>query len=117
MLAFTGPGIIEVLPALPSSLIKGSTKRMLATTFAKINNLTWNLQKQTVDLTIISLKKHDITLISRYGIENVSTTSGVLRAFKTGNANCGLHLPENESVEIHLKLGNHNPLEWVNQII
>jgi hypothetical protein len=39
----------------------------------------------------------------------------VLGEFSKYNADCELHLPENKSVEIHLKLGNHNPLEWVNQ--
>jgi len=117
MLAYTRPGVIEVLPALPSLLKKGSIKGMLARTFARINNLTWDMQARTVNLTITSLKKQDITLIARYGIEYISATTGVLGAFKKGNADCELHLPENESVEIHLKLGNHNPLEWVNQVI
>jgi len=117
MLAYTRPGVIEVLPALPSLLKKGSIKGMLARTFAKINNLTWDMQERTVDLTITSLKKQDITLIARYGIEDISATSGVLGAFTKGNADCELHLPENKSVEIHLKLGNHNPLEWVNQVV
>jgi len=117
MLAYTRPGVIEVLPALPSLLKKGSIKGMLARTFAKINNLAWDMQERTVDLTITSLKKQDITLIARYGIEDISATSGVLGAFTKGNADCELHLPENKSVEIHLKLGNHNPLEWVNQVV
>ena len=117
MLAYTRPGVIEVLPALPSLLKKGSIKGMLARTFAKINNLTWDMQERTVDLTITSLKKQDITLIARYGIEDISATSGVLGAFTKGNADCELHLSENKAVEIHLKLGNHNPLEWVNQVV
>jgi len=116
MLAYSRAGVIEVLPALPSLLKKGSIKGMLARTFAKINNLSWDMEERTVDLTITSLKKQDITLIARYGIEDISATSGVIGAFKKGMADCELHLPENESVEIHLKLGNHNPLEWVNQV-
>jgi alpha-L-fucosidase 2 len=117
MLAYTRPGVIEVLPALPSTLKKGSINGMLARTFARINNLTWDMQARTVDLTITSLKKQDITLIARYGIEDISATTGVLGAFKKGNADCELHLPENKSVEIHLKLGNHNPLEWISQVV
>jgi hypothetical protein len=117
MLVYSRPGVIEVLPALPSTLKNGSIKGMLARTFATINNLSWDMQARTVDVTITSLKKQDITLIARYGIEDISATAGVLGAFKKGNADCELHLPENTSVEIHLKLGNYNPLEWVNQVV
>jgi alpha-L-fucosidase 2 len=116
MLLYSRPGLIEVLPALPSSLKKGSINGMLARTFARINNLTWDMQKQTVDLTITSLKKQNVTLIARYGIEDVSASSGVLGAFKKSNADCELHLPEGKPVEIHLKIGQHEPLEWVAQV-
>ncbi len=117
MLAYSRPGVIELLPALPASLVKGSINGMLASTFARINNLAWDMEARTVDLTITSLKKQDITLIARYGIEEISVPSGVLGEFSKRDADCELHLPENESVEIHLKLGYHNPLEWVNQVV
>jgi hypothetical protein len=116
MLVYARPGVIEVLPALPSSLKKGSIKGMLAYTFARINNLTWDMEERTVDITITSLKKQDITLIARYGIEDISATSGVLGAFKKSNADCELHLPEKKPVEIHLKIGNQRPLDWVDQV-
>ena len=112
MIAYSRPGIIEVLPALPPSLKKGSINGMLARTFTRINKLTWDMQEQTVDITITSLKKQDIRLIARYGIEDISAPSGILGTFRKGNADCVLRLPENEPVEIHLELGNHNPLDW-----
>ena len=117
MLAYSRPGVIELLPALPASLVKGSINGMLALTFVRINNLSWDMEARTVDLTITSLIKQDITLIARYGIEDIFTPSGVLGEFSKYNADCELHLPENKSVEIHLKLGSHNTLEWVNQVI
>ena len=117
MLAYSRPGVIELLPALPASLVKGSIKGMLARTYARINNLSWDMEARTVDLTITSLIKQDITLIARYGIEDIFAPSGVLGEFSKYNADCELHLPENKSVEIHLKLGSHNTLEWVNQVI
>lgn len=116
MLAYSRPGIIEVLPALPPSLQKGSINGMLARTFARINKLTWDMQEGTVDITITSLKKQDITLIARYGIDDISAPSGVLGKFKKGNADCELHLPEKEPVEIHMELGQHKPLDWVAQV-
>ena len=117
MLAYSRPGVIEVLPALPATLEKGSINGMLVRTFAKIDHLAWDMQARTVDLTITSLKKQDITLIARYGIDDISGPSGVLGKFKKGNADCELHLPENESAEIQLKLGWHKPLNWIAQVI
>ena len=37
MLAYARPGVIEVLPALPPSLVKGSINGMLLHTFARLN--------------------------------------------------------------------------------
>jgi alpha-L-fucosidase 2 len=118
MLAYSRPGVIEVLPALPRSLAKGSIHGMLARTFARIDTLTWDMEARTVDVTITSVRKQDITLIARYGIEEISAPAGVLAAaFQPGNANCDLHLPEKQPVEIHLKIGRHEPLEWVDHMM
>ncbi|HLP18412.1 MAG TPA: glycoside hydrolase N-terminal domain-containing protein [Bacteroidota bacterium] len=116
MLAYSRPGVIEVLPALPLSLKKGSINGMLARTFVRINTLAWDLEKRTVDLSITSIKKQDLTLIARYGLETISATSGVLGAFTKGSADCELHLPENKRVELHLKIGNRTPLDWIDQV-
>ena len=117
MVLYSRPGVIEVLPALPPSLIKGSINGMLARTFARVNNLVWDMEARTVDITITSLRKQDITLIARYGIEEISAPAGVLAAsLQKGKANCELHLPQNQPVNIHLKIGRHEPLEWVDQI-
>ena len=116
MLAYSSPGVIEVLPALPPSLEKGSINGLLARTFARINKLTWDLQKRTVDISITSLKKQDITLIARYGIDDISAPSGILGTYSKGMADCELHLPEKKPVEINLKLGYHKPLDWAARV-
>ena len=116
MLAYSRPGVIEVLPALPPTLVKGTINGMLARTCARINKLTWDMQGRTVDITITSLKNQDITLITRYGIDDISAPSGILGRFSKGNADCELHLPEKKPVEIHLELGDHKPLDWVAQV-
>ena len=113
MLAYSRPGVIEVLPALPASLAKGSINGMLARTFARIDTLAWDLETRTVDLTISSGRKQDVKLIARYGIEDISAPSGVLAAgFRSGMDNCGLHLPEGRQVELHLKLSRREPRDW-----
>lgn len=118
MVLYSRPGVIEVLPALPQMLIEGSISGMLAGTFARIDNLVWNMRTRTVDLTVISSRKQDITLIARHGIEELAVPRGVLAApVKRGSANCELRLPEAKPVIIHLKLGSHHPGEWVGQTV
>jgi alpha-L-fucosidase 2 len=113
MLAYSRPGVIELLPALPPPLVKGSVNGMLVRTFARIDNLTWDMETRTVDVTITSVKKQDITLIARYGIEEITVPDGVLaEKFRPGLANCDLNLPEKRPVKIQLKLGLHKPLDW-----
>jgi len=117
MLAYSRPGVIEVLPALPPSLVRGSIYGMLAHTFSRIDKLAWDMDTRTVDITITSLRKQDITLIARYGIEEITAPVGVLAApLNPGKANCDLHLPEGKSVDIHVKIGWNNPLDWVAQV-
>jgi alpha-L-fucosidase 2 len=116
MLLYSRPGVIEVLPALPPSLVKGSINGMLARTFARINKLSWDMQERTVDITITSLKNQDITLLARYGIDDISAPSEILGRFRKGKADCDLHLPEKKPVEMHMKLGYHKPLDWVAQV-
>ncbi len=117
MLLYSRPGIIEVLPALPPTLVKGSINGMLARTFARINKLTWDIEARIVELTVTSVKKQDITLIARYGIEGITAPAGVLAAKpQPGMANCDLHLPEGKPVEIHLKIGRREPGDWIARV-
>jgi alpha-L-fucosidase 2 len=117
MLLYSRPGVIELLPALPPSLEKGSIKGMLARTFARIDNLSWNMPARTANVTLTSLRKQDVTLIVRHGIEQIGAPAGVLAAApQAGTATCDLHLPEGKPVEIHLKLGRHEPLDWAAQV-
>jgi alpha-L-fucosidase 2 len=117
MLAYSRPGVIEVLPALPPSLVKGSISGMLARTFARLDKLAWDMETRTVDLTVTSARKQDVTLIARYGIEEVSAPADVLATKpQPGAANCDLHLPERKPVQLHVKLGRRNPLDWVARV-
>ncbi len=117
MLAYSRPGVIEVLPALPPSLVKGSINGMQLRTFAKLDKLAWDMDARTVDVTITSVKNQTVTLIARHGIENISAPAGVLAAKpQSGAADCELHLPEGKPVEIHLTLGRREPLDWAGQV-
>jgi len=117
MLAYSRPGVIEVLPALPPSLVKGSIKGMLLRTFARLDKLSWDMNARTVDLTITSVRKQDVTLIARQSIDGVSSSPEALATTpQSGKSACDLHLPAGKPVELHLKLGRRNPLDWVNWV-
>ena len=74
-------------------------------------------EARTADVTITSVRKQNITLIARHGIEEISAPAGVLAAaLQPGRANCDLRLPERKPVEIHLKLGRRNPLDWAARV-
>jgi len=117
MLLYSRPGVIEVLPALPQDLVKGSINGMLARSFARIDKLAWDMEARTVQLTVTSFRKQDVTLIARYGIESITAPTGVLAApLQPGEANTDVHLPKNKPVTFHLRLGHHLPIDWVDQV-
>jgi alpha-L-fucosidase 2 len=116
MLAYSRPGVIEVLPALPPSLVKGSIHGIRLRTFAKLDKLAWDMEARTVDLTVTSVRRQDVTLIARHGIEAITAPAGVQAApLQTGRADVDLHLPENRPVTFRLVLGRRKPLDWVKQ--
>ncbi len=90
---------------------------MLARTFARIDKLAWNMETSSVELVVTSFRKQDVTLIVRYGIEEISAPAGVLAArLQPGNANVEIHLPERKPVSLRFKLGTHEPIEWVEHV-
>jgi hypothetical protein len=90
---------------------------MLSRSFARFDKLSWDMQTRTVELTVTSFRKQDVTLIARQGIESISAPAGVLAAaLQVGKANIDVHLPANKPVTFHLKLGRHNPMDWVNRV-
>ncbi len=117
MLAYSRPGVIEVLPALPPSLTRGSINGMLLRTFARLDRLEWNMDTRTVELTVTSMRKQEVTLIARQGIEEISASPGVLAAKPgPGEAVCHLQLPEGKPVKIRMKTGCRNTMDWVNRV-
>jgi hypothetical protein len=117
MLAYSRPGVIDVLPALPPSLVKGAVNGMLLRTFARLDRLAWDMDARTVELTVTSARTQDVTLMARHGIDAVSASAGALTTKpQPGEAACDLHLPEGMPVEIHLRIGQRNPMDWVHWV-
>lgn len=117
MLLYSRAGVIEVLPALPSSLVKGSIGGISARTFARIDSLEWNMESRFVDMTVTSFRKQDLTLIARYGISEIKATAGVvLEPPERGGTSCELRLPEGNPISLRLKLGRQKPLDWISRV-
>lgn len=115
MLAYSRPGVIEVLPAIPPALVRGSINGMPLRTFARLDRLAWDMETRDLELMVTSLREQKITLIARYGIQEISVSSGILEVKpQPDDAACYLHLPEGKAVKVHLKLGRRNTLDWVN---
>ncbi|HJZ41370.1 MAG TPA: glycoside hydrolase N-terminal domain-containing protein [Bacteroidales bacterium] len=117
MLVYSRPGVIELLPALPNTIEKGNIKGILARSFAKVDDLTWDLNAKTIDLTITSEREQDISLIVRYGIESLSAPEGVLeKQPQKDSDSCILHLLPGKQVTLHLKIGDHKPSDWIQKL-
>ena len=67
-------------------------------------------------LTVTSFHKQDVTLIARYGIENISAPAGVLYGHRNRQWEYRSTLPEGKLVTLHLKLATHKPIEWADHV-
>ncbi|MGP8246542.1 MAG: glycosyl hydrolase family 95 catalytic domain-containing protein [Bryobacteraceae bacterium] len=113
MLVYSRPGLIELLPALPASLEKGAIRGMLARTFVKLDQLTWDMEAKSEDLVLTSLRKQIVTLVVRHGIESIVGPDGVVsKTPQPGAESCELRLPAGEPVTLHLKLHSRAPVSW-----
>jgi len=117
MLIYSRAGVIELLPAVPGTLVKGNIKGILARTFAKIDDLTWNFATKTIDVTITSTRDQEVSLIVRYGIESITAPDGILTANPAKDSDrCVIRLPQGKPVTLHIKIGDHKPSDWVTKV-
>ena len=95
MLAYSRPGVIEVLPALPPSLVKGSINGMLLRTFARLDTtgLGHGCADRGPDGHLGANAGRHVDCPARHRSDLGS--AGVLAAKpQPGKAACDLHLPE-----------------------
>jgi hypothetical protein len=76
-LLYTRPGVLEILPALPDQLAKGSITGVRARGRIRVHTFTWDLSARTATLSVTSAVTQDVTLISRRGMTAVTTTAAV----------------------------------------
>lgn len=110
MLSYSRPGVIELLPALPETLRRGRISGMRARTFARIDNLMWDIDARTMEARITSLRDQDITLVVWHGIADIQVEGASAEAVESHE--CRLHLPANRQVTVRLKLISDAALNW-----
>jgi hypothetical protein len=76
-LLYSRPGVLEILPALPGQLAKGSITGVRARGQIRVHNLSWDLTARTATLSATSAIDQDVTLISRRGMTSVTTSAPV----------------------------------------
>ncbi|HYS37550.1 MAG TPA: glycoside hydrolase N-terminal domain-containing protein, partial [Pseudonocardiaceae bacterium] len=104
MLAATKPGTLELLPALPNGLKKGSISGMLGKSQFTINNLTWDMDNRTVKVTLTSNIDQNLTLIQRSGIESITSDGVAIQNSPLGGIARVLPLQQGRTVTVNLTL-------------
>ncbi|MDF2539049.1 MAG: Alpha-L-fucosidase [Herbinix sp.] len=103
---------IELLPALPSTLLKGSISGLLARNQTVVNQLIWDLTKNTVSCRLTSTIDQTVTLIERQGILSISTSAEV-KDSRLGRIARELTLKANTPIDITLQLEEKTIIENV----
>ncbi|GII81995.1 lectin [Sphaerisporangium rufum] len=76
-LVYTRPGVLELLPALPDQLGKGTITGVRGRNRIAIDALSWDIPAGTVTATVTSGTAQSVTLICRRGIGSITTTAPV----------------------------------------
>ncbi|MFC4463126.1 glycoside hydrolase N-terminal domain-containing protein [Streptomyces xiangluensis] len=76
-LIYSRPGVLEILPALPDQLAKGSITGVRARGRIRVHTFSWDLSARTATLSVTSAVNQDVTLISRRGMTSVTTSASV----------------------------------------
>ena len=107
-LVFSRPGFIELLPAWDKSLPAGSITNQLCRTRAKVDKLSWNLEKGVVECTISSLRDQDIDLMLRHYDAEWKIGGEKKKLLKAGEMT-KVHFKEGEKKKIRLDLSHGLP--------
>ncbi|MEU7968157.1 discoidin domain-containing protein [Streptomyces sp. NPDC049097] len=104
MLASTGPGTLELLPALPKGLDKGSISGMLGKSQFTIDNLAWDTTAHTARVTLTSKSDQNLTLIQRSGISSITGDGVSVQSSPLGAIARVLPLKAGETVTVNLTM-------------
>jgi hypothetical protein len=77
MLIASNPGLLEFLPALPETLVKGAILGVKGRNRITVESLSWDLSVNSVNCILKSDIDQTITLIERSGIKNLTTSATI----------------------------------------
>ena len=103
MLVSSHPGTLEFLPALPQELSKGSINGLKARSRLTVNELHWNMTKNTVTCELQSDIDQQITLIERQGIQEISSSVEIDKS-PIGEIARIIYLKKGEIARVSLRL-------------
>ncbi|MFE2729090.1 glycoside hydrolase N-terminal domain-containing protein [Kitasatospora sp. NPDC059327] len=76
-LLYSRPGVLELLPALPGPLAKGTVKGVRGRNRVLVKSLSWDTAARTATAVVVSDITQEITLICRRGITSITTRAPV----------------------------------------
>ncbi|MDR0699065.1 MAG: glycoside hydrolase N-terminal domain-containing protein [Tannerella sp.] len=103
MLVNSKDDVVELLPAIPSSLPSGSISGMKTRNRVMVEHLEWNLENATVSCRLKSDVDQSITLIQRQGVKSVSGNVPILPS-AVGNEARTIRLKAGKTAKITLQL-------------
>jgi hypothetical protein len=106
MLVNSKNDVIELLPAIPQSLSKGSISGLKTRNQVTIQKLEWDLDQQIITCQLISAINQDITLIQRNGIISIFGNVAISPS-PAGNDARILKLEAGKSAEIAMTVVNN----------
>jgi alpha-L-fucosidase 2 len=108
-LVYSRPGVLELLPAVPDQLARGSITGVLARTGLRVHELAWDLDAATVTARLRSSTRQDLTLISRRGIRSLNSDAPVTPSPLGDHARV-LALPAERDTRVRISLSDAGQL-------
>ncbi|MEV6423546.1 RICIN domain-containing protein [Streptomyces sp. NPDC051662] len=76
-LVYTRPGLLEILPALPDQLARGTIRGVRGRNRVLVESLTWDTAARTATVTLVSDIAQTLDFVCRRGITSLTTAASV----------------------------------------
>ncbi|MER5710290.1 glycoside hydrolase N-terminal domain-containing protein [Streptomyces sp. NPDC002122] len=74
-LVHSRPGVLEILPALPEQLARGTIRGVRGRNRILVESLTWDTTARTATVTLVSDVTQTVTFVCRLGMTSLSSTA------------------------------------------
>jgi hypothetical protein len=101
MLVYSDPGLVKILPAIPTEWKKGSIEGVLCRGQVEIQKLSWD--NKSVNVIMKSSVDQEINLELPSGVKTINAKNGTAQIKESGKDNSKLvKLPANKSIELEI---------------